>query len=179
MAEVQATHTECQYIALNGEKPASLKEREKLAQSEDVEKLQKVADDLGARSYDRAVARRRLKELGAKVKPETGEDEGVQYPIEKGGGYFELSDGTTIQGDKADAIVAEKELQGANEATDESSDYNYNEGVFDLIEAKFKDGGIEAVEKFTEGDNRKQVNELVEKLRAEAEEAEQDENEEA
>lgn len=171
MAEVQATHTETQFVAIKGKQPKSLKARRKLAETEDIETLKKVLESDEAHEYDKVTARQRLTELDADLEPEE-EQTGVQYPIEKGNGFWELSDGSTIQGEETDAIVAEKKLQGAEEATDESSDYNYDEGVFELIEAKYKDGGIEAVEAFTEGDERKQVNELVEELRAKAEEEE-------
>ena len=49
-----------------------------------------------------------------------------------------------------------------------SSELNYNEGVFTVIEAIYEQEGIEAVLDFTEGDTRNKVEDLVEELKEDA-----------
>lgn len=49
-----------------------------------------------------------------------------------------------------------------------STEYNYNDGLFDIIDALFEEGGIETVIEFTEGDTRKKVTRVVEELKEDA-----------
>ena len=112
--KVEATHNECQYMAIHGKKPDSLIEREKLAKSNSVRKLIKVRDDLLGIPIDRVVAARRLKQLLTEKELieleqdliDEKERSNREYPFHKGNGWYELSNGKTVRGEQ-EAIESE------------------------------------------------------------------------
>lgn len=76
---------------------------------------------------------------------------------------------------KPEAEKPEPEEEEAEVMSTSSKDYNYSDGVLDLIQKLFDEGGIEAVEQFTDGDGRKEVVNLVEELSEEEVEEEPEE----
>lgn len=137
MVHVQPTVHESNQFARTGKLPKSLKERRKLGESEDVDLLKEVIEKKDPNSPDYQVAADRLKELreqkrSQKAEPkadnkeapsneeeaggqiESFEDipEGAEFPFGYGGGYYFLSDGSKVRGEKAAAKAQAKLNEG-------------------------------------------------------------------
>lgn len=72
----------------------------------------------------------------------------------------------------------EEEPEEDMEIPGSSSDMNYSDDPFSLIEDLYEQAGIEAVLKFTEGDTRNKIEDLVEDLKADAGYSDEDVEEE-